>query len=161
MNLKWTEFFIIVFLLCSCSAKKTEKLPNFDYTAESQLRTGPIYQPFSLQDEIYFINIDAKEKFNDKKKEYAHITISNKYGMMIHDFDALVKYRGQSSLHFPKKSYTISIADDKKLALLGMAKAKNYVLYAPYSDKTLLRNILAYNVGNLLGHYNPKTRLVI
>src|SRR5205085_1624007 len=36
----------------------------------------------------------------------------------------------------------------------------DWVLYAPYPDKTLLRDVLAYELSNKLGHYAARTRFV-
>ena len=57
-----------------------------------------------------------------------------------------VKGRGNSSWeNAPKKSYTLKFTD--KQAILGMKKHKSYALVANYFDKTLLRNITAYELG--------------
>jgi hypothetical protein len=75
-----------------------------------------------------------------------------------------IKIRGSSSTQFPKKSYALELEDellqDKKAALLGMPKQSDWVLYAPYTDKTLIRDFLAYEISNLIGTYAPRTRLV-
>ncbi len=41
-----------------------------------------------------------------------------------------------------------------------MAWDNDWVLYAPYSDKSLIRNVLAYQMGWDLGVYAPRTKLV-
>lgn len=58
-----------------------------------------------------------------------------------------IKGRGNSSWWVPKHSYSIKL--DKKENLFGIAngKHKNYALIANYFDKTLIRNKLAYYVG--------------
>ena len=48
---------------------------------------------------------------------------------------------------------------DSTVSLLGMPAESDWVLYAPYSDKSLMRNILAYQLGRDLGHYAPRTKL--
>ena len=40
-----------------------------------------------------------------------------------------------------------------------MPTENDWVLYAPYSDKTLIRNVLTYDLGNSLGRYAPRTQL--
>ncbi len=73
-----------------------------------------------------------------------------------------IEYRGSSSLRFPKKSYNIETRDDsgedEDFALLGMPPESDWVLYAPYSDKTLLRNLLAYHLFGKLNRYSPRTK---
>ncbi len=73
-----------------------------------------------------------------------------------------IEIRGSSSQMFPKKQYGIEIRDetgeDMDAALLGMPEESDWVLYAPYSDKSLMRNVLAYQLGRDLGHYAPRTK---
>ncbi len=73
-----------------------------------------------------------------------------------------IEIRGQSSQTFPKKSYTVEIRDrqgeDVKVGLMGMPAESDWVLYAPYSDKTMLRNALTYHLGAQLGRWQPRFR---
>lgn len=75
-----------------------------------------------------------------------------------------IKLRGSSSLMFPKKQYAFEIwdhnADDENMELLDLPKEADWVLYGPYTDKSLMRNVLAYQWGNAFGHYAPRTRFV-
>ena len=75
-----------------------------------------------------------------------------------------INIRGSSSQQFPKKSYGFHLwnedGSNRKEALLGMPEEHNWILYAPYTDKTLIRDILAFDYGTDLGHYAPRTRLV-
>ncbi len=56
--------------------------------------------------------------------------------------------RGQSSSGFPKKQYAwetwTNEDEDKDVSILGMPSESDWILYAPYSDKTLMRNALVY-----------------
>ena len=82
------------------------------------------------------------------------------------DFDgrAEVKQRGYTSLRFPKSSLTLKTRDDDgdkvKAPLLGLPSESDWVLYAPYVDKTLLRDVLGYELSNQMGRYAPRTRFV-
>src|SRR5207244_4975977 len=68
------------------------------------------------------------------------------------------------SLRYPKKSYTLKTVDDGddplNVALLGMPKESDWVLYAPFPDKTLMRDVLAYELSNEIGRWAPRTRFV-
>ncbi|MFO1498993.1 MAG: CotH kinase family protein, partial [Verrucomicrobiota bacterium] len=44
--------------------------------------------------------------------------------------------------------------------LLGMPAEADWVLYAPYEDKTLIRDVLAYDLARSMGHYAPRTQFV-
>jgi hypothetical protein len=41
-----------------------------------------------------------------------------------------------------------------------MPKESDWILYAPYPDKTLMRDVLAYELSNQLGRWAPRTRFV-
>lgn len=43
---------------------------------------------------------------------------------------------------------------------LGFTKESDWVLYAPYVDKTLMRDVLGYELSNEIGRYAAKTRFV-
>ncbi len=75
-----------------------------------------------------------------------------------------IEIRGQSSQMFPMKSYSIELQDatgnsvDK--SLFGLPKESDWVLYAPYTDKTLMRNFLAYTMSREMGHWASNCRYV-
>jgi hypothetical protein len=75
-----------------------------------------------------------------------------------------IKIRGSSSLQFPKKSYSLETwdedRDDQAVELLGFPQESDWILYAPYTDKTLMRDVLAYDWSNLIGRYAVRTRFV-
>jgi hypothetical protein len=72
--------------------------------------------------------------------------------------------RGQSSAGFPKHQYHFELWDesdgDDGHSLLGMPKEADWVLYAPYSEKSLMQNQLAYKWANEMGEYAVRTRWV-
>ncbi len=74
-----------------------------------------------------------------------------------------IEYRGSTSLDFPKKSYGLETqypnGANRNVSLMGMPAENDWVLYAPYMDKSLIRNILSYRLSRELGHYAPRTRL--
>lgn len=73
-----------------------------------------------------------------------------------------IEIRGSSSQMFPKKQYGIELRDDAgdgvAASLLGMPEEEDWILFAPYNDKSLMRDALAYRLGRSLGHYAPRTR---
>jgi hypothetical protein len=75
-----------------------------------------------------------------------------------------IEIRGSSSQSFPKKQYAVELRTasgaDTSATVLGLPKEEDWILYAPYSDKSLIRNVLTYKLGNDLGWYAPRTRLV-
>jgi len=75
-----------------------------------------------------------------------------------------IKYRGNSSLAFPKKSYRFETVDavgnNFDTDLLEFPMDNDWILYAPYSDKSLLRNYLSYNLGSKFLRYSPRTKFI-
>jgi hypothetical protein len=72
--------------------------------------------------------------------------------------------RGSSTLDLPKHSYTVHTLDEagnqSKAGLLGMPPDEDWVLYAPFEDKTMIRDVLAYQLANKMGRYAPRTQYV-
>ena len=73
-----------------------------------------------------------------------------------------IELRGKSSLSFPKKSLRLETQDPQgenlNVSLLGLPKENDWILYAPYTDKTLMRNALAYTLAARMGRYAPRVR---
>ncbi|NLF30952.1 MAG: LEPR-XLL domain-containing protein, partial [Planctomycetes bacterium] len=85
-----------------------------------------------------------------------------------------MKIRGQSSTSFPKKQYKVELygegpdatpadstdglMEERNAALFGMPAESDWILHAPYSDKTLMRNYLSYKWFGDMGHYQTRTR---
>lgn len=72
-----------------------------------------------------------------------------------------IEVRGQSSQQFPMKSYGIELWNNSgssiKRSLFGLPSESDWILYAPYSDKSLMRNVLAYHLSNQLGRWATRT----
>jgi subtilisin-like proprotein convertase family protein len=81
-----------------------------------------------------------------------------------YDYYAGIEVRGSSSQMFLKKSYGFETWDSLKnpvdTSLLGMPKESDWILNANFSDKTLLRNTMAYQYWMDLGHYATRYRHV-
>ncbi|GAB5536998.1 MAG: CotH kinase family protein [Rubricoccaceae bacterium] len=73
-----------------------------------------------------------------------------------------IEVRGSTSQAFPKKQYGVETRDEAgdnlNVSLLGMPEENDWILYAPYSDKSLMRNVLAYELANRMGRYASRTR---
>lgn len=79
-----------------------------------------------------------------------------------YDGQASIEIRGGSSIWFPKKQYAFETQDNNgnnnNVSLLGLPEENDWILYAPYSDKTLVRNVLAYKLARQLGFYASRYR---
>ena len=72
-----------------------------------------------------------------------------------------LRIRGSSADDFPKKMYACETWDeeneDKNVSILGLPKESDWILYGPYMDKTLIRNVLSYGWSRAMGIYAPRT----
>lgn len=79
-----------------------------------------------------------------------------------YDGFAGIEIRGSSSQMFPKKSFGIetrdSLGNDLDTSLLGLPGESDWVLNANFSDKSLMRNVLSYEMAHWMGHYASRHR---
>ncbi len=69
-----------------------------------------------------------------------------------HTFDVQVKYRGNKSLLFPKKSFTIDFPNEHfSDPALGFFDRKKILLVTPFDDQSYLRDRLALDLWKKLG----------
>tara|TARA_B100001564_G_scaffold256298_1_gene218190 strand:- start:3789 stop:5186 length:1398 start_codon:yes stop_codon:yes gene_type:complete len=75
-----------------------------------------------------------------------------------------IEIRGETSQYFDKKSYGIETWDnnynDFDFDLAWLPEEEDWILYGPYSDKSLIRNKIIYEVSNSIGMYASRTRYV-
>lgn len=91
-------------------------------------------------------NADIVEK---EKYLNAVITIVYNDGTSVYSGKTEIRGRGNASWGFPKKPYRIKL--DKSTNLMGLpAKGKSWTLINNYGDKTLMRNILAFDFSRKL-----------
>ena len=74
-----------------------------------------------------------------------------------------IEVRGSSSQMFPKKSYGLETWDFQgnsiDTSLMGMPSESDWILNANYTDKSFLRNVMAYQVWQNMGHYATRYKL--
>ena len=85
-------------------------------------------------------------------------------GVEMHRGAIGIEIRGSSSQQFPKKSFGFETRDeaneDVDVSLLGFPEEEDWILYGPYSDKSLIRNHLIYELSNDMGRYASRSKLV-
>jgi len=107
----------------------------------------------------------------DEPKITAHLgLVDNGEGVRNHIDDPFNAYdgfigievRGSSTRMFPKQAYAFETRDENgenlNVPLLGMPEENDWILYAPYSDKSMLRNVLTYHLARRMGRYASRTR---
>lgn len=93
--------------------------------------------------------VDAQEPF-DKETDIPGNFIIINGGAIDTDGTGSVRERGNGSRTFPKKPWRLKF-DKKKQVLGAPAKAKKWTLINNYGDKSLLRNIVAFDIARRLG----------
>ncbi len=109
-----------------------------------------------------FINTNGGE-IVDEPKINAEMTITEND---VIDYQGAIgiEIRGSSSQLFPKKQFGFETRDalneDLSVSLLGFPEEEDWILYAPYSDKSLFRNILIYDLSREIGRYASRAKFV-
>lgn len=104
---------------------------------------------------FFLYNCNEKNKIKTQSKlpsiNISYDTLSN-YGKVpceIKVNDTLIlkgkiKQRGGSSIGYPKKSYSVKLNEIK--GLLGLKENKSWILTSSYLEKSLIRNVLSYDL---------------
>jgi hypothetical protein len=121
---------------------------------------------------ILKINTNGKTIFNEPKILADMQLIYNGVGKINDATDKPTGYLGKTGIEFrgstsqqlfPKKPYGLELWVDstqksRKYALLGMPEESDWVLNATYNDKTLMRDVLSYDLANRMGRYATRSR---
>lgn len=101
-----------------------------------------------------YVNTDGGATI-DNKENYVRMTVKVEDKDNIYtdgqSFSATagIRGRGNSTWDEPKKPYRMKL--DNKASLLGMSNDKDWALLANHLDKTLLRNITAFQISRIAG----------
>ncbi|MCJ8290148.1 MAG: CotH kinase family protein [Crocinitomicaceae bacterium] len=80
-----------------------------------------------------------------------------------YDGHAGIEIRGSYSASLPQKPYGIETRDslgfNNNVSILNMPSENDWILLPNYNDKTFLRNIVAFDLFEKMGHYAPRTQL--
>jgi len=113
---------------------------------------------------LVIINVENNRQVNSKSSYLsADMTIFdseiNPYGIGLYSGKISIKGRGNSSLGMPKRSYNIQTED--KVMMLDMARSRDWMLAANYSDKSLMRNYIAFELYRDMGAaFSPRFKFV-
>ncbi len=119
---------------------------------------------------IVDINTNNQAILNDPRI-IANISISNpRYTNHQNKSDSVsfsssisLEIRGSSSQkRFLKKSFGFELQNkngsNRNYALMEMPKENDWILYGPYCDKSLIRNVLLFDLVRQMGNYAPRTK---
>ncbi|MCB0730614.1 MAG: CotH kinase family protein [Ignavibacteriae bacterium] len=118
---------------------------------------------------LVFINTDG-QTIKDQERITAQMGIidngngvRNNISDEFNNYNGLIaiELRGSSSSAYPKPQYRIetqdSLGDNLNVSLCDLPTENDWILYGPYNDKSLLRNVLSYKLSNQLGRYASRT----
>ena len=102
-----------------------------------------------LTKELPLINIQTDD-FQDITSKDDYVTgvfefLSNDYDFENFSFPIKIRGRGNSTWNFPKKSYQFKF--EEKYTFFDMPEDKKWLMLANYSDKTMIRNAIAFEFG--------------
>lgn len=162
-------------LLC-LTALYAQRADNYPPTKNAQVKLSETNLP------IVFIDVDGKmilreERITAKIKIIDNGTGKTNYADLAAHPDQMVdyegyislKYRGNSSFNSSdKKPYgfkTIAKPLEEggkkvKVSLLGLGKDNDWVLLAPFSDKSMIRDVLTFELGRSYLDWVPSSRHV-
>jgi hypothetical protein len=119
--------------------------------------------PAQAADGLARVHIDTRGPIPQERKATARMVVRER-GRAVYRGRIGIERRGQSSQRFPKRSWSLELrdrkGDNRDVGLLGMPADDDWILYAAYNDKTLMRNVLAYATARRLGRYAARTRFV-
>lgn len=119
---------------------------------------------------IFVIDTDSQTIVDEPKILASLGVIDNGKGKINHLTDSCngyngiigIEIRGCSSQCFDKKSYgfetRLADGENNNVSLLGLPEENDWIHYGPYSDKSLMRNVLSMYIGRQTGEYASRTK---
>jgi len=142
----------------------------------AQTGEGPVHSGYNIQAAynlpLVVINTNGQEIPDEPRIQAEMRIIDNGTGNLNKQFDTpnvydgyiSIERRGESSSGFPKKSYSLELqledGSNNNVSIMGFPEENDFVLYAPYSDKTFMRNVLVYSLYLQMDHWAPGCRFV-
>jgi len=72
-----------------------------------------------------------------------------------------IEIRGSSTTWFPKKQFAVetrdSLGENNNVPLFGMPEENDWIFNAPYTDKSLMRNVIIYKMARDAGKYATRS----
>ena len=104
---------------------------------------------------VYIHTLNDEIPYDKEHQIVSQLTIISDDGTKLLSEPGTTRERGNASREFPKKPWRIKF-DKKQNVLDAPAKAKKWTLINNYGDKTLMRNLLAFELSKRMGMtYTP------
>jgi hypothetical protein len=107
--------------------------------------------------------VEAFLKIFDKSNESSAMNSLTDTPLFQHKIG--IEKRGESSLLHPKNSYGFELWNESNTesvedSLFGLPEESDWILYGPYTDRSYLRNYLAYALTRQMGRWTTHTVFV-
>jgi hypothetical protein len=121
---------------------------------------GPPLVPETFRSSLPVVSIESRPPIGDEPKTRARMRVFQS-GAPVFDRPIGIELRGRSSqIYFPKRQFALEIRTEGDIqtesALLGMPAESDWVLLGPYSDKSLLRDALTFELARRMGRTAPR-----
>ena len=135
---------------------RLDRIDSLTIEEKTLTETKDKYQVFQL----YVTTNDGSDVISKEVYTDCHIALNAQGAYTSFSANAKIRGRGNSSfLWYDKKPYRLKL--DQKHKMLGMDKAKSWVLLANYRDVTDLMNTFVFEMGRWMGlPYTNHTRYV-
>ena len=159
----------LLFILIIASCNSIDPITNNSNDSNNNIDTVENNNQFcencikSYDFDILTLGVGPEGEIVDEPKVPAALTIRS-LDSVYFEGTIGIEIRGESSQFFDKKSYGFETWDaqynDIDVALIGFPEEEDWILYGPFSDKSLIRNKLIYELSNQMGRYATKTEFV-
>ena len=156
---RFKTFFFGFLIILGCNS-----IDEISDNPDSNQETDTINNCSSCNIELYqFVINTLGGEIVDEPKIPSALTIKKK-DTIFYSGNIGIEIRGESSQYFDKKSYGFETWDenyeDMDVSLLEFPEEEDWILYGPYSDKSLIRNKLIYELSNQMGMYASRTQFI-
>ena len=146
------------------------KSSDFLFNVEIQARENPLKNFETSVLPLVFIDTGNRIIPNEPKIEATMRIIYHGVGQVhrldepANDYNGKIgiEVRGSSSRSWPKKQYAVETRDENgenlNVSLMGLPEENDWILNAPFIDRSFMRNMLAYDLYRRMGHWASRTR---
>lgn len=127
-------------------------------------RTSAPLVPEGFRSDLPIVAIESESTIGDEPKSRANIRVYENGTLTLEGLIG-IEIRGRSSqVYFPKRNFGFEFRTEGNIqtesTLLGMPAESDWVLLGPYSDKSFLRDALAFEIARRTGRASPRSVFV-
>ena len=111
---------------------------------------------------VAYITVDREIVYEPKIDGW--MKVYDELGRLTYDDPIGIEIRGSSTRSFPKKQYGVETrardagGGNNNVKLMGLPSENDWIFNGPYSDKSLLRNVIVFEMTRKTGRYASRHR---